>query len=568
MISDKRNFSEPPFTATLVISIENTISDLNVFFQATNSIKNRFGCNITFIFKKPELLFFNKKLLHAVSNAEVNRTLITDTPDLIWLDLMEFAKRQETEYVFFAEAESLVTEWHDALKFFTASLHADFTFKQHGDFLFFACKQAYLRTIASNKFKSFRELASSIYRENTEKTNTSTLTEEGASLFASKSGIDRFGGLKKLKENSTLIIGNKPINTIRKFWQIDNQLSLPDFMSQDINQLKEVELITIPGILSTSEKQQVIIDINPGSRIDLNANPNELNVPRSLLTISAIKDANIRQTDTPAIFAMSNFNKAPYIAGALYSITMQTHANTHVEIIDDISTDNSTIVIEKFSSMIDREKMKINFSINSNSKGTYWIRNSIIHKSIDTDCTYFVNDSDDFSCSQRANIQLAVQEKLNGSAAICFGDIVRVDSQFSILPLDGKVERYGTASLSAPTSIHKTYGYYENIRKNADTEFIERLRHYSGKQATKWFRYPVLFQPFDGNNLTSDIYIENEHSIEANLGTRKLHRDLFSLNHHALDLSKLPSIYGFPVTIFSEAYTKELKSFLVEKTND
>lgn len=562
---DQRNFSVSPSTATLLISVENTISDFKRFFLAIHSVKRRFGFNISFVFKNPELLFFNKRMIRAVANAEIDRTLVTDVAELIWLDTIEFAKRQETDYVVFCEAESLVSDWLGILKFITSSLHADFKFRQSSDKKFTACRQVHLRSVASENFGSYKDLTQAITCKKYEKRQIFFPQRSRFSLFTSKSGIRRFGGLDRFKKINNILFGNKPISDAKKIWQIDNQMELSEFFSQDLNKFLEKELVTIPGILATTDKYQIIIDINPGSSVSPDdSGHNKLYMPRMLITISVVTEAAIKETNTPTTFIMSNFNKAPYIASALYSIAVQTHKNVNVEIIDDISTDKSIAAIESFAAIVDKNYMSINFSINEKSKGTYWIRNSIIQKFIDESHTYFVNDSDDFSSSQRANIQLAVQEKYKSTAEICFGDIVRVDQQFSILPLDGKVERYGTASLGAPTAVHKKYGYYENIKKNADTEFIERLKHFAGKQAIKWFRYPLLFQPFDGGNLTSDIYQKSDDgSLKQTLNKRERHRELFTKKHSTLKVEVLNNVYSHPKFNFDDDYKTELPDFLV-----
>lgn len=551
MILDKRDFSSPQPTATLLISVENTISDLNSFFQAIHSVKRRFGFNISIVFKHPELLFFNKRMMSAVANAEIDRALITDAAEFIWLDSIEFAKRQETDYVAFTEAESLAYDFPENLKFITSFLYSDFDFKRDNALKFIACKQSYLRTLASDKFESYKDLIQSITEGQPKKEKKKPSTSGDFSLFISKVGLNRFGGEEKFKQIKELSFGEKSISRARKIWQLDNQMNIAEFFSQDHSQMAKSELVTIPGILAETSAYQIIVDINPGSGVELNrTEQGALHIPRMLLTINVVRDAAIKEADTPTTFIMSNFNKAPYIPSALYGIAIQTHQNVNVEIIDDISTDHSIAAIEKFSSLIDKNHLSINFSVNEKSRGTYWIRNSIIKKVIDSNHTYFINDSDDFSSCQRANIQLAIQEKFTSTAQICFGDIVRVDNEFTILPLDGKVERYGTASLGAPAAIHKKYGYYENVRKNADTEFIERLRHFSGKQSTKWFRYPVLFQPFDGNNLTSDIYKLQSNSVTQNLALRDLHKTLFTIKHKNTSLEEiskketLPNFYS------------------------
>src|SRR5690606_30911233 len=107
-----------------------------------------------------------------------------------------------------------------------------------------------------------------------------------------------------------------------------------------------------------------------------------------LLTITLVKDISIKIANQKSIYIMSNYNKADYVAGALYGIAMQTHGDVSVEIIDDISTDNSNAVIEKFLTITDRERFPIRYLLNEKSRGTYWIRNSIIHSYIESEIFY------------------------------------------------------------------------------------------------------------------------------------------------------------------------------------
>lgn len=561
---ESRNFSVKS-SFSLIVAVDSAIPDIDKFFLILGSLKKRFELKVSLVLKNPESLFFNKKIINYLANEEVERVLITDQGQYFWFDLIEFGKRQESNYSIFCLAENIIEDWAGILKFITSILYSEYEYRICSNSKYLSCKQNYLRKIHFSNISSFSDLINSITKQYSEQKEAKIIYDENFNLFASKIGADRFGGINNFEQIESIVFNGRKVSDAKRIWLIDNQISLRKYLDQNLNMLKDEKIIRLPGIIETNKSNQVIIDINPGGRSDIgSALEGCIKIPRQLLTITLVKDISIKIANQKSIYIMSNYNKADYVAGALYGIAMQTHGDVSVEIIDDISTDNSNAVIEKFLTITDRERFPIRYLLNEKSRGTYWIRNSIIHSYIESEIFYLVNDSDDFSSSQRTSIQLSVHDLFGNTADINFGNVVRVDRNYTILALDEKVERYGTASLGAPVLVHKKYGYYENIKKNADTEFIERLRHFSGQQATKWFRYPVLFQPFDGNNLTSDIYVAtSQGSIAQNLDARMIHRDLFKKNFEQYSMADLPKMYSFPDYSYPQRYLEDLQDFLI-----
>lgn len=140
-----------------------------------------------------------------------------------------------------------------------------------------------------------------------------------------------------------------------------------------------------------------------------------------------------------------------------------------------------------------------------------------------------------------------------------------MDQTYSVLPLNNQVERYGTASLGCRARLHSEVGYFQNIRKNADTEFIERVKGFVGKAAIQWFRYPVLFQPFDGGNLTADIYAigKTKRALVQSLGNRSAHHEAFKKHHARLDKAGLPSHFNFPLASMPKEYAHIGSDYLI-----
>ncbi len=252
---------------------------------------------------------------------------------------------------------------------------------------------------------------------------------------------------------------------------------------------------------------QVVFDIWPApfefeSIANLEAS-RWVNVPRQILIGQRcpIARSNLRDfQNVEAVFIASNYNKARYLQSSLYSLMMQSHSRVRVEMVDDLSNDDSVVCVQTFKQLMGLADDLIHLRSNYVNRGTYWIRNDVIAQNRQSSSVFFINDSDDYSSALRATLQLAVVQSMPMRQGNFF-NIVRVDSRYASLPLNGEVERYGTASLCFTPELIRKVGYFQCIKKNADTEFIERVKHFEGTEALPWLRYPVLFQPFDGGNL-------------------------------------------------------------------
>lgn len=555
-------------SVSVVVTVCSPIERLDNLIALTRIMRRRFSTKIVFAFSEPELLFFDYALVRAVSNGLVEKFYITDSAENFWSDVVEWAKREEGDNVIFCEASTLEDDVTRLIKFNVEVMSAVLESAGSPCWNFAAIAKEKLRrsNVIANSFKTM--LNALLLQKGGRSVTPLRCTNARRSLYVTKQGLQRYRGESAFRNLNISIGGYKP-SEFSRIWVVDNDLTVGDFLKTPVEQLEERETILIPGLIANSNATsgELILDVNPGSYgsdVEIESTVRKLSVPRAIITASALPCA-LRPAEKSVVFAMSNFNKMRYIFGALYSISMQTVSALSIRVVDDGSTDGSLEVAKEFAEMVDPNKIEVEVICNAKSRGTYWIRNSIIHEFVHKlDTLYFVNDSDDFSSFQRALIQTSMLDSSHTEKRVCFGDIVRVDSRFRLLPLDGKVERYGTASLGAPMDLHLEYGFYETLRKNADTEFIERLKHFGGKDAVIWFRYPVLFQPFDGNNLTADIYTIGSSEIKQSLSVRDVHKKLFKERHMSIEKSKLHLEYAFPNFKYPRSYLEGLPGFLVE----
>lgn len=344
-------------------------------------------------------------------------------------------------------------------------------------------------------------------------------------LFVTATGVARFGGLLRFLQ-LPFYQGEQLQGRFGQCWQ------LTDISEPDLN--NGLLPLTIP----IADNKLLLLDLQPAQQADSPA-WHRLSVPRMVLSIRLLAADNWQATPVQgkAVFAMSLFNKATYVQQALYSVAMQSHADIALHIIDDGSADDSLLRIDQFRAL-SACNLPLQLDTDGGGRGTYHIRNRIIaHWQQKAQC-YLVQDADDISCSQRAYFQL-LQVQLDPNHRLCIADMVRIDAKGRLFSLEGLSERYGSATLCAPLSLHQQVGYYENICKNADSEFVDRVKALYGRATAVWHRYPVLYQRYDGNNLTADIYQRQHSVLQADHSVRARHKMLYQQRHKALSADAL-----------------------------
>jgi glycosyltransferase involved in cell wall biosynthesis len=387
-----------------------------------------------------------------------------------------------------------------------------------------------------------------------------TSISESNCLFFSERGLKRLGGFEVLKK-APWTVGEIEFKDISK-------LCLLSKIEQPFAKLDNVLLW--PEVVNVSEHYHLLFDIYPAAEHPLLYNDSEqmewptVRLPRFVMA-GRIVDATIKPCqpeERQAVFVMSSYNKATFITSAIWAVVGQTYSNIHLNIVDDNSSDETCIQVGQYFHHFPKLNNLITLDILEKGIGTYAIRNHIV-ASAPEDSVYLVNDADDLSSAQRASIQMAQLSEANNVVNI--GDIVRLADDYSILQLDDHVEHYGSASLASTPKSHKEIGYYQALRKGADTEFIQRVQRFLAQGAFSWIRYPLLYQTFAFNNLTQDIYQRENNTLIQKISSRQALLDSFTKFHQQIALDDLAALLPASHSVFPAFYADLANDIFVHK---
>lgn len=373
--------------------------------------------------------------------------------------------------------------------------------------------------------------------------------------FTTAAAVKRLGGETAMSA-LPLCYAAEPFAKITRWWQLVAG-SLPVS-----NVSPQTGWRDIAQSLELAGNMCLLFDLQPAAEIQdpLYRYTPVTSLRRWLLTARLLPQTPEIVERPAAYFVMTNYNKARFLADSVYSVLLQSYADCQLLLLDDGSNDQSLAVIAHLQSWLPSGFLTLQQG--KGKAGTYRLRNKAIASLAATTAVYLVNDADDLSSARRAELQL--RQLTAHKLCYTFGDIVRVNAAGEVFLLDGSAERYGTASFCAPAALHQQYGYFENLRKGADTEFIERLARFAPKNSGLWWRYPLLFQSFDGNNLTSDIYaIAAGGELAQDISARSRYMTLFRARHNRLLAEWLPQCFSADNNEFPQAYIKELPDFFM-----
>ena len=530
--------------------------------EALKIIKSRF--NLVLAFGFCDLSVFESYQSVALDdNSQLDMAMVSNDRNLFIYDAINFAKRFATSNLVIVNLDDLCDDLLNAIKFINCHINSSSELIQQPDKTFLYCSINYLRdTVFVDNESTYLDLFNRLIGNTAaQKTIQIETIDRPKTLFATTNGIARLGGIETIERNH-LKFDSVDISDFGAIALIDDSCTVIRTIEGANRQLQ----YRLPSQVDLG-KSILLFDINPVKN-EHHVDKEECNFQRTILTIRKISHCTyqdlVSNKDKDALFIMSNFNKSDYIQNSLFSIISQTYENIKIEIVDDCSTDISLKRIKQFKTLLTNPEI-IEVSKNPRSMGTYWIRNSIIHKYINSPSVYFVNDSDDYSSVQRASLQLAsLQKKKTHPNMVLFADIIRTNKDFELLTMGGDVERYGTASLCCHFTDHKIAGYYENIKKDADTEFIVRVKTFCISHRVEWVRYPTLFQTFDGNNLTSDIYsLTTQGKLNKRDSNRSAHVAAFNDKHKRLKLENLPCKYRFPESSINSVEADQLDDYVL-----
>lgn len=566
---------------------------LKVICERTAILKKRFGMSIVLVAASPDDLGV-VTIRELLATGAVSYIAFSGSDDYVYHDMLAAAKRMSGNSIVFAHGADLTHGFPAILKFIVECSNTSLqqALSRCGRLLYAAIDVAkdvalhdyaeewpvFLRVISEeiNAFFSDEESTESVSGAMLRpllagKGVASVPSGRPRNMFITKTGLDRLGGFARL-QSLPIEVAGKTLAEYSTFWVIDNNMQDGIVETPDAHN-KNSKLRVIKGCERLDQADRYLMfDINPAPVWPGTFDPDTdvektVKLPRQILYARILENAGLakdEETAVEAVFIMSNYNKSRYIHATLYSVICQTYPKVRVEVVDDISTDDSIARVKSFRQLLKLPDSLVKVQLNPSNRGTYWIRNSIIAKYKNSENIYLVNDSDDYSAAQRAYLQLRVIRSASAMQG-CFGDIVRVDQSYSLLPLNNQVERYGTASLGCKAKLHAEIGFFQNIRKNADTEFIERVKGFVSKSAIKWFRYPVLFQPFDGGNLTADIYEigKKKKALVQSLGNRSAHTDAFKKHHARLEKKDVAGHFSFPLSSLPKEYASIGNDFFI-----
>ena len=192
---------------------------------------------------------------------------------------------------------------------------------------------------------------------------------------------------------------------------------------------------------------------------------------------------------------MTCYNSAEFIYESIQSVLNQTHKNLELLIIDDKSTDNSLEIIK---SIANKDK-RIRVFRNLENRGTYWSKNSVIHKSTGSFITML--DSDDYDLPHRLETQINAIKNMEGAVmATCLND--RKISETS--KISEKVS-LGYPSMMFRYEVYEKLGHYDTTRFGADSEFYDRVIKVYGNSRIARINEVLQIQPRRQDGLTGQV---------------------------------------------------------------
>lgn len=177
---------------------------------------------------------------------------------------------------------------------------------------------------------------------------------------------------------------------------------------------------------------------------------------------------------------VSAYNSGPELISAVQSLLDQTWENIEVIIVDDFSA--QTDYLDKAKEMDPR----ISILRQLENRGTYAARNLGIRNSNGIFIT--THDSDDWAHPQRIELQvknLLENERNLANLSWC----IRVSSDLRVSTLGFSETRLNASSLMFRRSVIESIGYFDEVRKSADSEFRMRIgAHFPGSVAIIGFQ--------------------------------------------------------------------------------
>ncbi|MGV2929472.1 glycosyltransferase family 2 protein [Vreelandella venusta] len=208
---------------------------------------------------------------------------------------------------------------------------------------------------------------------------------------------------------------------------------------------------------------------------------------------------------------ITSFNAEETIEDSIFSILNQTYPNVEVVVCDDHSTDSTWFKLQELEKRCRGLKV---FRQNSNY-GTYLAKNVAINNASGEFIAF--QDSDDISHPERISVQVYPLIKNKDIVATRTKYLRYDDSSGKIIKVGGNESKFGLITLLVRSCVYNEIGYFDSVRKAGDDEFMQRIRHFYGREKIVDQNVTLYCALLRENSLVADmIKRNNDGSVEQN----------------------------------------------------
>lgn len=177
-------------------------------------------------------------------------------------------------------------------------------------------------------------------------------------------------------------------------------------------------------------------------------------------------------------------NCSSYIENTISSLRNQSHKNIEIIVVDDFSTDDTEITVNKLT----KEDARIKYVKLNSNLGTYFARSYGISVAQGEYVTF--QDADDFSHKDRIKIHLSLAKKKD--ALVVTSNFIRFDIETGeAINFHGKVQHYGFITTFAKKSLFEEIGSFDLTTRGGDAEFSLRIKRFVEKTKVQHISIPT-----------------------------------------------------------------------------
>lgn len=248
---------------------------------------------------------------------------------------------------------------------------------------------------------------------------------------------------------------------------------------------------------------------------------------------------------------MSAHDVADYIEAAVTSVLRQTWPRLELVVVDDASTDNTWVVLQRLSKTDGRLRIA---RLNTNL-GTYFAKNFGLTMAQGE--YVFFQDGDDISHPERIRLGMHVLTQPGVVAVNGTYSRVRFPSG-QVLPINGDVKKLGLITLGVRRQVFDELGFFNCTMKASDDEFFKRVAIWANKTGAKIcpLSEPTYYNTLREGSLFADMIANDPDAdgrIEQRLSpSRASYVEAFTTLHRELGAREAPitafrDFFRFPV---------------------